>query len=479
MATRDALMVVVTCSFLVAAGCRPGDFDDLEDRAPIRVYEAPDEFVGSRYGRVVAAFSGELPDGTPVSRVMASGGPETSFEVVPVWTGGLDLGGSVFQGCERGECADVSGEGTALAGIPVFTSPSNLMEQRMCVLVPNPPTDPPRLLCETRQDTFETIPTGLTSAGLGEAVVGLGADDPVGFALFGAPRLAMGRGGVFLLRSDGDEASVMPADELDLSAANPSTTAELGADLAVARDEGTGRTRVAVAAPGMRRVVLAELAPDGMGGTDTTVLGCFDAPTGGPGGFASTVGLGDVNGDGTPDLAVGADTGGTPQPVHLYSGAGVSGAAGCAAADASDDPPLLATVACQGALDGLRDVDCTESAFGIRVAFGDLDADGRDELLVGAPLATVEGVTEAGAVYVVPFDSTDNPALDRADALIHSSPEDGDELGAALTTVETNLGGAVRDEVVAGMPGTDAIGIFLCSSLDGDTPGVGTRCIPD
>ncbi|MFW6086753.1 MAG: hypothetical protein ACODAG_06070, partial [Myxococcota bacterium] len=253
MATRDALLVV-TCSILTAAGCRPADFDDLEDRAPIRVYEAPDEFVGSRYGRVVAAFSGELPDGTRVSRVMASGGPETSFEVVPVWTGGLDLGGPLFQGCERGECADVSGEGTALAGIPEFTSPSNLMEQHMCVLVPTPPTDEPRILCETRQDTFESIATGVE---LGEAVVGLDADEPLGFALFGAPRLAMGRGGVFLLQGDGSEAGVMPSDELDLSAANPSSTAELGAELAVARDPGTDRTWMAVAAPGMRRVVLA------------------------------------------------------------------------------------------------------------------------------------------------------------------------------------------------------------------------------
>ncbi|MFW6050373.1 MAG: integrin alpha [Myxococcota bacterium] len=464
-------------------GCRPGQFDDLEDRAPIRVYEAPEDFLGRRFGAVVTGFSGELPDGTRVSRVAASGGADSSFAVLPVWTGGVDLGDPVFEGCERASCEDVAEAGAALAGVPVFTSPSNLEEQRMCVLLPvttldSPPTQRLRMLCETRTGTFEGIGSALGNIDLGASVVGLETGDPVGFAVLGAPRAAMGTGAVVLMSRDGADAPLETGDVLDLSDAMVSTTAELGADVAAARVDDT-RTWIAAAAPGMHRVVVAELTPDGMGGADTTVLGCFDAPAGAPGGFGSDVDLGDVDGDGLPDLAVGADTSAAPASTYVFPGASLGGAAGCTDPDPDDDPATpLAVVSCEGRLDGLREAACADSAFGSRVALGDLTGDGRHELLVAAPFATVEGEAEAGAVYVVPFDAGGGADVDRADVLVHSTPEEGAELGAALATVPSNLEDAPRDEVVAGMPGTDAVGIFLCSALEGDTSDVGRRCIP-
>lgn len=457
-------------------GCRPSEFDDLEDRAPIRVYEAPEDFQGTQYGRVVAAYSGELADGTLASRVMASGGKDSSFAVLPVWNGGLDLGSEVMQGCNLGECMSFSGEGTALAGLPTFVSPSNLMEQHMCVLVPLPPTQEPKVLCETRPGVFEGVGTGLTNIGLGESAVGLGLANPVGLAVLGAPRAAMGRGGAFLLDGDGADALIEPTDEVDLTAASLSSSAQAGASLDALRIDAT-RTWLAIGAPGMQRVVVVELERTASDVTTTTVLGCFDDADPMADGFGAGVALGDVTGDGIPDLAVATDTAALAATVPVYSGAGLGGAVGCVSPDASDDASAPIEVTCDGPLDGLREARCESSAFGKSVTMGDLDADGVDELIVGAPAATVDGILSAGAVYVVPFDAG-VPSPDGAVALVHSNPEEGDELGWSLATVETNLEDEPRDEVVAGMPGTDAVAIFLCSNLDGDGPGQGQRCIP-
>jgi hypothetical protein len=449
-------------------GC-PGAFNDLEDRAPVHVYPVPQDFQGNRYGSVVAAYSGELADGTPVSRVVASGGPDSTFEVLPVWTGGLDLGAPRFQGCERGGCR--AGHGTALAGLPAFVSPSNLEVQRMCVLVTAPASasQEPQILCETRTGTLDGLGAQVGNVGLGESVVGLGASNPVGFALLGAPRTAMGRGGVFVLRSEGDGATIAPADELDFSAANLSGSAALGTQMAAA-PMPDGRTLLAVAARGMNRVVVAAL-DDGDPAVDVEVLGCIDAPTGGAPTFASTVAVADVLGDGMPDVIVGGEaTEHAPAPVHTFRGASYTGAVGCALANDSDDVPAEQVLQCAGPLDGLRGVDCPGSAFGSAVAAGDLTGNGVAEVIVGAPRATVDGISEAGAVYVF--------SMDGHDVLTHSSPEDGDLLGTAVTTVLTDLSGTPRAEVVAGIPGANAVAIFLCTALDGDTPDVGRRCIP-
>lgn len=114
-------------------------------------------------------------------------------------------------------------------------------------------------------------------------------------------------------------------------------------------------------------------------------------------GFGLT-GLGDVTGDGVPDFAAGANQGlfvnlTTPRPngyVRIYSGAALT------------PPPALPTpIATIGM--GFVPAGLNPMSFGeILANIGDVNADGVNDLAVGAPLATatLPGTTGPGKVFV-------------------------------------------------------------------------------
>jgi hypothetical protein len=98
----------------------------------------------------------------------------------------------------------------------------------------------------------------------------------------------------------------------------------------------------------------------------------------------SLAALGDINGDGTPDLAVGADT----EEVGSKGGAGrvyiVSGATG----------EVLRTLSSPNAEE--------DGYFGNSLAaLGDINGDGTPDLAVGAGWETVGAMDEAGRAYIV------------------------------------------------------------------------------
>ncbi|MFW5920511.1 MAG: integrin alpha, partial [Polyangiales bacterium] len=109
---------------------------------------------------------------------------------------------------------------------------------------------------------------------------------------------------------------------------------------------------------------------------------------------------------------------------------------------------------------------------------GDVDADGADELMIGAPTATVRDTADAGAVWVVPG-SASGLDTDAANALFPSNPDEDARLGASLATVATHVGTPEqRDEPVAGAPGADEVLVFFCTGVGNDTAQSGsTRCI--
>jgi hypothetical protein len=105
------------------------------------------------------------------------------------------------------------------------------------------------------------------------------------------------------------------------------------------------------------------------------------------------------------------------------------------------------------------------AGFGASLAVGDVDADGVDDLIVGAPHASVRA-GGAGAVVVLGGSrSFDTLGTEHA-VLTYSSLRAGARLGTAVATVPGNG----RDEIVAGAPGTGNAVVFFCSGIPGDLP---------
>ena len=105
-----------------------------------------------------------------------------------------------------------------------------------------------------------------------------------------------------------------------------------------------------------------------------TCAGVLAAPAATDSGFGQTLAIGDFDGDGVPDLLVGAP----PSRVYLYKGPVAPGAAPTATIAA---PPGSA-------------------AFGSALAAMNLDGVLGDEALVGDPDATLDGMTGAGNVNI-------------------------------------------------------------------------------
>lgn len=452
-------------ALLALGGCDPFAFDDLEDTAPVPVLEAPESYPLRGFPKVLTAFSGSL-DGAPASRLAASGGTDSPFVVYRAWSGGeIVLGDPLYDGCdESGECDD--GAGASIAGVPVWRAGSP-DEGRMCVLVGAPTAGTLLVRCESGGGVGggERF-TGPSAVRFGASAVGIGPDNPVGVALLGAPDAAGGAGALYRV-PDGSGPVAISDAALD-AALLPA--GRLGLTLAASRLP-TGETLVAAGAPrdpgevGTRRVVVLVLADAGGGAVDVTVRACLDSEDEG---WASALAWGDLDGDSLPELIVGRDARG----VVVYDGAGLPDPGACA--DWTTD--ATRELACPAAArEGLA--SCDGASFGAAIATGDVNADGRDDLLVGAPDAAVDGVGGAGAVFLFPG-TEDGPDEGGADVLAHSTPEANDHLGRPLATVLTDLEDAPRAEPVAGAPGRDATAVFLCTGLQGDTPAIGTRCLP-
>ncbi len=160
----------------------------------------------------------------------------------------------------------------------------------------------------------------------------------------------------------------------------------------------------------------------------------------------SVGGAGDVNGDGRPDVIVGA-------PAADNNGRQDSGSAYVVFGGAAGGTVDLAALGGAGfRMDGGAPGDRAGSSV---AGAGDWNADGRPDVLVGAPQADPGGRTDAGSAYVVLGKSTPNTldlALPGPASIPLDGPTAGSLTGASVATAgDVNKDG--RSDVLVGSPG--------------------------
>ncbi len=172
-------------------------------------------------------------------------------------------------------------------------------------------------------------------------------------------------------------------------------------------------------------------------------------------GFGRTLSTGHFDADALDDLAV-ADG----SQVMLVDGATLADLApdsdsGCLDVSEFSTPPR----SCQSTE---HTGGCARADFGAALGVSDLDDDGRDELLVGMPSATVRGKVRAGAIAVL---SPAKDGLSWQDVLYLGSAGQDDRFGAAVAGLQLSR----WDAVVAGIPGASKVAVLYCSALIPDS----------
>ncbi|MBO6933647.1 MAG: VCBS repeat-containing protein [Deltaproteobacteria bacterium] len=444
--------------------CVFGDVKSTEDAVPIEAIERPAEFSNAgAFGLVLDGYAGQSASGIPVSRIVATAGPGSGHVAIGVWDGDGDRPReAIFDGCE--ELTDCERTiGTDVIGFPLWNG------MRDCVMTSAAEERAVRIQCESDSSMILRLAVPGT-AGFGTALAAIPANNGAGVALIGAPEPGMVAESGELWKIVAGEVS-----PIQLTVGGDSgigAGAQLGAALSAA-ELPSGDVMVAASAPGASRVVVFRLPADP---TDLALetLGCVDATVVRPPGsdvmLGGAMAVGDVDGDGTPDLVLGDPA---ANRLSIVTGTSLTGAVGCVDPSTVDDPTST-RIDCASV--DAPSVD-TCGSFGAAVEIGDVNGDGIGDAVVGAPSSTVNGDADAGAVYTIPG-STGGLDASGGKGLGMSQTEPDMRLGEALATVPSQLTGAVRDEVVAAAPGDARLFLFWCSGVAGDDAAEGRdRCL--
>ncbi|MFO0820430.1 MAG: choice-of-anchor D domain-containing protein [Pirellulales bacterium] len=144
---------------------------------------------------------------------------------------------------------------------------------------------------------------------------------------------------------------------------------------------------------------------------------------------ATVVGLGDVNGDGAPDLGIGAPGAGTNNQGAVYV------LYGHTSVEETNNPfPLVTSLGSLREANGgdgstgfiLNGATNNDAVGSVLTSLGDLNGDGLGDYAIGAPSADGEA-TGSGAAYILYGSSTPAPAEKQLDFLLPSRGGDGSE----------------------------------------------------
>src|SRR5262245_7503242 len=184
--------------------------------------------------------------------------------------------------------------------------------------------------------------------------------------------------------------------------------------------DGDGVPDVAVGDPAFGSNDGAARVISGASGTQIPGLAFFGNPFQRLG--LSVAGLGDVSGDGVPDVIVGAP----PFPIG-----------------STDPPQARAYSGATGALLYVLSSSSPDDSFGTSVSgIGDMSGDGVRDVIVGAPRASPGGVTFAGRATI--FSGSTGVAIP---GLAFSGASQGDQLGGAVAAAGDVNGDGVPDAV--------------------------------
>lgn len=165
--------------------------------------------------------------------------------------------------------------------------------------------------------------------------------------------------------------------------------------------------------------------------------------------FGTSIALGDVNGDGFADVAVGS-----PESfAHHDNGSNDNGAVFVLLGSANG----LTTQGVKTFSGDVKGVpgDSTSGGFGMAVSVADLNSDGTDDVAIGVPSTSVGNVSYAGAVTVLfggskGITTTGARSFDELTPGIAGDPSDYGRLGATLTTAQAR--GSGKTSLVIGAP---------------------------
>ena len=307
---------------------------------------------------------------------------------------------------------------------------------------------------------------GSPASAIGSAVLGLGDIDGDGFddiavGASGATWLDRPGGGVSLFL--GPVRGDVPFEAADGAWYSVETGAFLGAQLDRGRGvAGDGNPNLLAGAPAAnaegtdRGAVYLFSATTGAAMTTDEALAVVEGDRDDAALGRSFAGLGDIDGDGVGNLALG-DPGASSElgAVYLISG------------------PLVGTMSVADADVTLLGDDPGGRAGETVIGPGDLDDDGRADLIVGAPEADVVDF-ECGAVYVFLDPTSGAASAADADAVV-TGAADWEHAGSALTAMPDMDGDGVPDFAVTAEDWPDGRGtgrVYLLSGARAGTASV-------